>query len=73
MVEIVFEKDLAVLKFPKQLVASEYVQQFLERLRLEAIIEKSKMTEKQAWELSEQIKEEWWQNNRDKFINRKKD
>ena len=73
MVKTVFEKDQAILKFPKRLVASEYVQQFLERLRLEAIIVKSKITEKQAWELSEQIKEEWWQKNRDNFINRKKD
>ena len=70
MVEISFEKDEAILKFPKQFVAADYVQQFLERLRLEAIIEKSKLTEQQAWELSEQLKQEWWQKNKDKLLKR---
>ena len=55
MVDITFEKDEAILKFPKQFISTGYVQQFLERLRLEAMVEKSKLTEDQAWELSEQL------------------
>ncbi len=70
MVEITFEKDAAILKFPKAFVSSNYVQQFLERLRLEAIVEKSILTEDQAWELSEQLKQEWWEKNKEKFIKR---
>ena len=58
MVQITFKDDEAILKFPKQLVFSSYVQEFLERLRLEAIVEKSQLTEKQAWDLSEKIKQE---------------
>jgi len=68
-----FEKDKAILKFPKQLMAMDYVQQFLEKLRVESIIEKSKLTEEQAWELSEQIKEEWWNKNRERILKRIKD
>ena len=70
MVDITFEKDEAILKFPKQFVSTDYVQQFLERLRFEAIVEKSKLTEKQSWELSEQLKQEWWQKNKEKFLKR---
>lgn len=70
MFDITFEKDKAILKFPKQFVSNDYVQQFLERLSLEAIVEKSKLTEKQAWELSEQLKMEWWQNNRESLLKR---
>ena len=70
MVEIKFNKDEAILKFPKELVASEYVQQFLERLRLEAMIEKSTLTENQSWEISDEIKEKWWQKNKDKIMKR---
>ena len=70
MVEITFVKDEAILKFPKQFASTDYVQQFLERLRLEAIVEESKLTEEQAWELSEQLKQEWWQKNRDKLLKR---
>ncbi|MDL1955536.1 MAG: hypothetical protein LWW95_00585 [Candidatus Desulfofervidus auxilii] len=73
MIEIMFEKDKAILKFPKQLMAMDYVQQFLEKLRVESIIEKSKLTEEQAWELSEQIKEEWWNKNRERILKRIKD
>lgn len=68
MVQISFNDDEAILKFPKQLVSSAYVQEFLQRLRLEAIVEKSQLTEEQAWELSEEIKQEWWQKNKDKFL-----
>ena len=70
MVEITFEKDEAILKFPKQFVSTDYVQKFLERLRLEVIVEKSKLTEKQAWELSEELKQKWWQKNKEKLLKR---
>lgn len=70
MVEITFEKDEAILKFPKQFFSTDYVQKFLERLRLEAIVEKSMLTEEQAWELSEQLKQEWWQKNQAKLLKR---
>lgn len=68
MIEITFEKDDAILKFPKQLIASDYVQEFLERLRLEEIAEKSEISDQQTWELSEQLKKEWWQKNKEKFL-----
>ncbi|RMD95140.1 MAG: hypothetical protein D6813_00885 [Calditrichaeota bacterium] len=61
MVQISFTDNDAILKFLKQWVSSAYVQDFLQRLRLEAIVEKSRLTEEQAWELSEEIKQEWWQ------------
>lgn len=70
MVEITFEKDEAILKFPKAFISANYVQQFIERLHLEAIVEKSKLTEDQAWELSEQLKQEWWEKNKEKLLKR---
>jgi len=68
MVQITFEDDKAILRFPKQLMSSAYVQEFLERLRIEAIMDKSQLTEEQSWELSEKIKQEWWQKNKKKFL-----
>ena len=70
MVEITFKNNDAILKFPKKFASTDYVQKFLERLRLEAIVEKSQLTEEQAWELSEKIKQEWWQKNKDRFLKR---
>ena len=68
MVEITINKDDAVLTFPKEFLTDDYVQEFVERLRLEAIVEKSKLTEEQAFELSEIIKQDWWKKNRDSFL-----
>ena len=56
MVEVLFEKDKATLKFPKGWLAMDYMQKFLERLRIEAIIEKSKSTKEQGVALAEEIK-----------------
>ena len=70
MVQISFIEDEAILKFPKQLISSAYVQEFLERLRLEIIAEKSQLSDDEAWELSEEIKEEWWRKNKDDLLKR---
>ena len=70
MVQISFIENEAILKFPKQLISSAYVQEFLERLRLEIIAEKSRLSDDEAWELSEEIKEEWWQKNKDDLLKR---
>jgi len=70
MIDIMFEADNAVLKFPKRLVSSTYLQNFLERLRLETIALKSQLTEEQAWELSEEVKQQWWEKNRETFLQR---
>lgn len=50
-----FEADDVVLKFPKKLVSSVYVQNFIDRLELEIIALKSQLLEEQAWELSDKF------------------
>jgi hypothetical protein len=68
MIDVMFEANDVVLKFPKQLVSSAYVQDFLERLRTESVLQRSQLTEEQAWELSEELKEAWWQKNKESFL-----
>ena len=68
MIDITFEANDVVIKFPKQFVSSDYVQNFLERLRLETIAQKSQLLEEQAWELSEEVKQQWWQKNKEMFL-----
>ena len=55
-----------VVRIPKNLISKDYVERFVERIELEMLVEKSRMTEKEAWKLSEEIKEDWWKENRDK-------
>lgn len=74
MISIKYENEDAVLIFPKRLVSNDYVQNFIERLNVETIIWKSRLTEKDIMELSEKIKKDWWRKNRDRFIEKiKKD
>jgi len=72
MINITFEAEDVVLKFPKRLVTSAYLQNFLEKLRLEMLAMKSLMTEEQVWELSEEVKQQWWDKNKAAFLNRVK-
>lgn len=74
MISIKYENEDAVLIFPKRLVSNDYVQNFIERLNVETIIQKSRLTEKEIMELSEKIKKDWWKKNRGRFIEKiKKD
>jgi len=68
MIDITFEAEDVVLKFPKRLVSSAYLQNFLEKLRLEMLAMKSLMTEEQVWELSEEVKQQWWEKNKAVFL-----
>jgi hypothetical protein len=41
---------------------------FLDWLRLEETVQRSRLSEKEAFQMSDEIKGEWWTNNKDKFI-----
>lgn len=68
MVQLSFENDYAILKFPKHLVTTNYMQQVLERLQLETWVENNVLSEEPAWELSELLKSEWWENNKFRLL-----
>ncbi|MBE0425841.1 MAG: hypothetical protein IBX72_04235 [Nitrospirae bacterium] len=72
MISIKYENEDAVLIFPKRLISNQYVQSFIERLNIENITQKSRLTEKEIMELSEKIKKDWWKKNRDRFIGKMK-
>ena len=68
--QLTFEKDEVILKFPKDLLSEACVQDFFQRLKSEMIVRKSRLSEEAAWELSEEIKQEWWEKNRERFLKR---
>lgn len=61
-----------VVKIPKDLISKDYVERFIERIELEILVEKSQMTDKEAWKLSEELKEDWWKKNKEKVLKRMK-
>lgn len=69
----ILQKLLLALNHPSfkvNITINNYVEKFIERIELELLIEKSQMTDKEAWKLSEEIKEEWWKKNKDKVLKR---
>jgi len=73
MIEIEVKNGDLILSFPKDLISSKYISRFIERLEMEKIAQKSLLSEENAWRLSEEIKESWWNRNRDRFLKKIKD
>lgn len=70
MIKIEINNDNVILCFPKNLMSSKYVQRFIELLEMEKIAQKSKLSEEDAWRLSEEIKEKWWEENKKNILKR---
>ncbi len=65
MLEINKEGDVFTIKFTREDISEDFLRRLLTKFRIEKLLEKSKMTREQAWELSEEIKEDWWNRNKD--------
>ena len=65
-------KDL-IITMPRKFVKSDFVQEFLDRLDAEMIAQKSKLSYENAWRLSEELKESWWQKNKSVILIRVSD
>jgi phage gp29-like protein len=56
-----------IINIPKAAVAPEIVMRILERIRFEELIQKSDFQE-DIENIGEEIKADWWQRNRDKYL-----
>lgn len=57
-----------IFTIPKSLMSESYVQKLLDRLAFYELAQTSELTADQAWELSETVKDEWWQANRARIM-----
>ena len=57
-----------LLSIPKELLTDKMVQKLISLIEFRELIKDNAMTEKQAFDLSEEIKEKWWQENKDWFL-----
>jgi hypothetical protein len=67
-VEITSSKDRVVISIDKSLVSKEYLLNLLDRLQVENLAKKADFDEK-ILEISEEIKSNWWKENKDRFLN----
>ncbi len=70
MIKIENKNNEILLSFPQYLISSQYLQSVIERLELEAAVQKSGMSEADAWNLSEELKDSWWKKNRNDILER---
>jgi hypothetical protein len=57
-----------VLTIPKMLISDKEIQKILDLMQFYDLVKDSEMTEPKAWELSEDIKEQWWADNKDRIM-----
>jgi hypothetical protein len=62
------DKEDIIIRFSKDLLSSEELEKFLNILEISELAKKNNMTKEQAFRLSEKIKEEWWNKNKDSFL-----
>ena len=72
MLKVARDKEDIIIRFSKNLLSPEEVERFIGRLEWEELARQNKMTEEDAWEISEQIKADWWDKNKDRFLKKNK-
>jgi hypothetical protein len=61
---IIRNGDNLLLTIPKDLLSDNLIQRLLRLLEFQEVVKNNQMTEAQAEELSEEIKEKWWNDNK---------
>jgi hypothetical protein len=56
------------LSFSKEFLSSSEVVKFIETLRIKELLSKSQLTTEDALKLDDELKEEWWQKNQARFL-----
>ncbi len=64
MIDIRYETDDVVVRIPRGVAAAGYVQTFLERVRVDAMLEHSEATDEQIRALADEVDSNWWAENR---------
>ena len=57
-----------ILTIPKALISDTQIQKIMDLMKFYDLVKDSEMTEKKAWQLSEDIKEQWWLNNKERIL-----
>jgi len=68
MIDIKVEDKNVVISFPKELLSVDYFSNIVKALEVEKIVSKSELTEEKAFEMAEELKKSWWEENKDKFM-----
>ena len=57
-----------VLTIPRQLIGEDFIKRLVEHLEFLNLVQQNRMKEAQAFQLSEEIKSDWWKANREQIL-----
>lgn len=58
------------VSFSKEFLTAQELAKFVELLRIKELLAKSQMTEDDVMQLDDELKESWWQGNKDRFLDK---
>jgi len=53
---------------PTEGLSPEEIKDLVSWLRVESIVSRSRLSEEEAWKISEEIKSSWWDSNQHRFM-----
>ena len=68
MIAVKAEPGRLKVTIPTEGLTQEEVNRFVSWLRVESIVRRSRLTPETAWQLSEDIKADWWNANEKRFL-----
>ena len=68
MLKVETTQETITLSFDKDFLSPVGLSNLIENLRMKELLSKSQLTEQQAFILSEELKDNWWKNNRNKIL-----
>jgi hypothetical protein len=68
MLDIQVKDDNVNIVFSRNLINDNDLMELLERIKVKHLISQSKLTEEDAIALDEELKTNWWKNNKEKFL-----
>jgi len=66
--KVSMENKEVVIRIPSDILSFDYIQDIIDRFELEELVKDVKMSEEEAWELSENLKKQWWGKEGNKLI-----
>ena len=65
---IISKEQNWILTIPKALISDKEIKKIMDLLKFYELVKGSDMTEKKAWQLSEEVKEQWWLDNKNRIM-----
>ncbi len=68
MLSVTNENEIWTIKFDNNEISKEFLMMLFKKSQIEQHLQNSQFTEELAFSLSEEIKENWWQNNKQRIF-----